>query len=411
MRKNFNVIDLYAGGGGLSEGFNRAGFNIVAYVEKDSHACNTLKTRCAYWKLKKQKEENVYKKYLKGNISLSELHSYVKNEKVINMNLSGEKLSNIASEIKRNMEREKVGKIDVFIGGPPCQSYSLVGRARDPYKMEKDPRNKLYRHYVDLLKIFKPSVFIFENVPGVLSAGKKQLFEDIKKYFEKAGYELDYRILDAADFMVLQKRKRVIMIGWKKSLRFVYPDFQPVKKSYTVNEIFEDLPALSPGQKMEIGFYKSSPNKYLIESGIRKNNDILIQHITRPISERDREIYKIAVEKWNNNTERLKYTDLPAKLRTHKNRKSFLDRFKVVAGDLPYSHTLVAHIAKDGHYYIHPDINQLRSLSIREAARIQSFPDNYKFEGSRTSIFTQIGNAVPPLMAENIAKEMKEMLL
>ena len=411
MKRRFNVIDLYAGGGGISEGFHRAGFDIVAYIEKNRHACNTLRTRCAYWELKRRKKNYIYNNYLKSNISLSELHSYINKKRVINLDLSDEMLSKIVFDIRNNMEYMNVKKIDAFIGGPPCQAYSLVGRARDPYNMEKDPRNKLYRYYVDLLKIFKPSIFVFENVPGVLSAGKKQLFKDIRAYFEEAGYELDYRILDAADFMVLQRRKRVILIGWKKSLKLTYPDFQSIQKSYTIRDIFEDLPSLSPGQKIEIGDYVCNAGKYLIESGIRRNEDTLIQHITRPITEHDRKIYKIAIEKWDSYNKRLKYTDIPRELRTHRNLKSFLDRFKVVAGNLPYSHTLVAHIAKDGHYYIHPDINQLRSISIREAARIQSFPDDYKFEGSRTSIFTQIGNAVPPIMAEKIAEKIKEMLL
>lgn len=144
-------------------------------------------------------------------------------------------------------------------------------------------------------------------------------------------------------------------------------------------------------------------NAYLLKTGIRTKKDVLTHHVSRPNKERDITIYKKAIELWNNGHQRLNYNDLPDELKTHKNRKAFLDRFKVVEGDQPCCHTVLAHISKDGHYFIHPDINQHRSITVREAARIQSFPDNYFFEGPRTAQFVQIGNAVPPLMAREIA--------
>jgi DNA (cytosine-5)-methyltransferase 1 len=160
--------------------------------------------------------------------------------------------------------------------------------------------------------------------------------------------------------------------------------------------------------------YRTKPTNYLNQTGIRNGLDILTQHIARPNKEQDKKIYRIAVSRWNSGKVRLDYNDLPESLKTHKNRHSFFDRFKVVADNLDHSQTVVAHIAKDGHYYIHPDINQNRSISVREAARLQSFPDDYYFEGvkegkNRTAAFKQIGNAVPPLMSYLIAKELYKL--
>jgi len=413
MKENqFNVIDLFAGAGGLSEGFQRQGFKIVAYVEKDKYACETLLTRHIYWELKKGKREVIYYKYLKGLINKEDLYDCLKTvNPVINMEMSDATLPEIIKSIKINMKELNTETIDIFIGGPPCQAYSLVGRARDPYRMEKDPRNMLYKYYIELLKEFNPKMFIFENVPGILSAAKGKLWKDVQSYFRRAGYEIGFRMLDASDFMVLQKRKRVILMGWRENLNLSYPDFKRIAHNYVVKDILVDLPLLKPGDNLEVGDYESGPSDYLKKTGIRADRDILIQHTTRPLNKTDRQIYKRAIKLWKDKKQRLNYGKLPSSLKTHKNQKSFTDRFKVVVDNSSYSHTMVAHIAKDGHYYIHPDKKQLRSISVREAARIQSFPDNYKFEGPRTAQLKQIGNAVPPLMAEIIAEEIKEMIL
>jgi DNA (cytosine-5)-methyltransferase 1 len=185
---------------------------------------------------------------------------------------------------------------------------------------------------------------------------------------------------------------------------------KPTTGTYVVNDLLIDLPPLRAGESPENVDYATKPTEYLKRYRIRSKDEILTQHITRPHNERDLEIYRRAIILWNREKGRLNYTDLPQEFRTHKNIDSFLDRYKVVAGDLAYSQTIVSHISKDGHYYIHPDIFQLRSLSVREAARLQSFPDNYYFEGSRTSAFAQIGNAVPPLLAESLAKSVGNML-
>jgi DNA (cytosine-5)-methyltransferase 1 len=201
-------------------------------------------------------------------------------------------------------------------------------------------------------------------------------------------------------------------VGWRSEYDLEYPSFTPIKHNYTVSCLLKDLPPLNPGEGIdEPQNYLTPPPEYLKKAKIRSENDILIQHSARIHNDRDREIYRRAINIWNCEHRRMKYDELPEELKTHKNRKSFKDRFKVIEGDREYSHSILAHISQDGHYYIHPDINQARSLTVREAARIQSFPDNFKFEGSRKSRYHQIGNAVPPLMAEGIANSIYKMLV
>ena len=408
----FNYIDLFAGAGGLSEGFIASGYNPIAHVEMNSDACMTLRTRACYYYLKKFKQESVYFDYLRGLITRDELYSTVPDfvmKSVINETMNEVSMPALLSKIKRLMKQHDVKSIDLIVGGPPCQAYSLVGRAVKGECMKNDPRNYLYRVYLQVLSEFKPKMFVFENVPGLLTANKGKFFEDMKSAFNAAGYNLNYRILNARNFNVLQNRQRVILIGWLKKYSLQYPVFEEIQTSYTVYDIFEDLPPIQAGEESN-NYLTEIPNEYLTVTGIRKPNDILTWHIARPVIERDKEIYKIVISAWNSDKRRIKYTDLPSELCTHKNRTAFLDRFKVVAADLPASHTMVAHISKDGHYYIHPDILQARSISVREAARIQSFPDDFFFEGSRTAAFTQIGNAVPPLMAKGIAAKLKKQL-
>jgi DNA (cytosine-5)-methyltransferase 1 len=284
-----------------------------------------------------------------------------------------------------------------------------VGRAVKGDGMVNDPRNYLYKLYIKVLKKYRPKMFVFENVPGLLTANKGQYLRDMEKAFCEAGYEIKYKVLNSADFGVLQNRHRVILIGWEKGSTHYYPNFTVTKNQYTVRDILDDLPPIQSGEESH-NYRRKNYSAYLSESGIRKENDILTWHVSRPNIERDRSIYRQVIDAWNKEKKRIKYTDLPDELCTHKNREAFLDRFKVVAADLPASHTMMAHISKDGHYFIHPDINQARSISVREAARIQSFPDDFYFEGARTAAFTQIGNAVPPLMAKGIALELKKQL-
>ncbi len=412
-----NFIDLFAGAGGLSEGFIRAGYKPIAHVEFDQAACYTLKTRIAYYFLKENHKLDYYIDYLKGNIKRNDLYSLIPEDllsTVINKTIGTDNkiIFNKIDKLSYNKE------ISLIVGGPPCQAYSLVGRARDENGMKKDKRNYLYIQYYSFLKKYNPRMFVFENVPGLLSAKQGQYYKNMCNLFSKAGYTTQYFTLEANNFGVLQNRKRILIIGYKKELNIVLPAFENYRSEIlsNVESIFSDLPKLQAGDGIDkYTTYSDSINPWLNATHIRNGINVLTQHVSRPNTEQDKEIYHIAVEKWNNNKERLDYNDLPERLKTHKNRHSFFDRFKVVAADLSYSHTVVAHIAKDGHYYIHPDIEQNRSISVREAARVQSFPDDFYFEGikeghSRTAAFKQIGNAVPPLMANEIAKGIKKLL-
>ena len=403
-----NFIDLFAGAGGLSEGFVRAGFSPIAHVEIDKNACDTLQTRNAYYYLKKKNDLGIYYDYLKKSISKQELFQELSflEQNVIHHAI-GEDNSKIFNRIDEKLHNKN---IDLIIGGPPCQAYSVVGRYRLLKSKDEDPRNLLYKEYAKFLKKYKPKVFVFENVLGLLSAEKGKYFNNLKKYFKSIGYDLDYRVLNASEFGVLQDRKRVIIIGWRKDLDFSYPIFDFKENHNSVKDILLDLPFLNPGDNEPISFYSKENNSYLKNAFIREESEFVTQHITRQHNQRDLKIYKIAIEKWLNEKKRLNYPDLPNELKTHKNESSFIDRFKVVNVN-GFSHTVLAHIAKDGHYYIYPSLEQIRSLSVREVARIQSFPDNYYFEGGRTAAFKQIGNAVPPLMAYEIAKKVKDNLL
>ena len=359
--------------------------------------------------MKKAKKIKSYYDYLRGEIDRASLIRMIPAsvlKTVICKAMSEDTLPGIFKTVDGIMKLRGLDKVDVIVGGPPCQAYSLVGRAQNSHMlkpMAEDPRNSLYKLYARFLARYQPTMFVFENVMGILSANGGATWMKVQEALRAVGYEIECHEQNSKNFGVLQSRRRMIIVGWLKDSGLSYPQFEKKTSNATVYDILMDLPALHPGEQAA-EYASVEASEYLKETGIRKESDVLTHHCARPNKPRDIEIYKRTIELWNDGHKRLNYNDPPDELKTHKNRKSFLDRFKVVEGDETCCHTMLAHISKDGHYFIHPDINQHRSITVREAARIQSFPDDYYFEGPRTAQFVQIGNAVPTLMAKGIAE-------
>lgn len=422
-KKPYTFIDLFAGAGGLSEGFIRAGFTPIAHIEMKQDACNTLKTRSAFHYLQNHGQLSIYEEYLKnkeGGTDGSALWAQVPSEvtdAAICATIGEETIKGIFEKVD-SLKGNKT--VDIIIGGPPCQAYSVAGRARMGKAVEEDPRNELYKYYVQFLEKYNPKMFVFENVLGIITAKRGEPFADLKKLVDELGYDMAAKVQIASQHGVLQNRQRVIIVGWKRnaSPKYGYPELEIEDMPYTVmNDLFSDLPTRKAGEGKlcePISYTRPlSEMEYLEKSGIRGVLNFTTQHLARPTNDNDREIYKIAVEMWKDGKRRLNYAQLPSRLQKHKNKETFLNRFSVVDPD-GCCHTVVAHIAMDGHYYIYPTPNptmdNVRSITVREAARLQSFPDDYFFEGSRTSALMQIGNAVPVILAQKIAEAIKKKL-
>jgi len=407
-----NIIDLFAGAGGLSEGFKNKNFNIICHVEMNKSACDTLLTREAFHYLKKD-EIYLYEKYLKGEIYRDQFLEYIpKNilKKVLNYEISGQTLDSIFSEIDNLRGNTDINGI---VGGPPCQAFSTIGRAVNEGKKSTDKRIYLYTYYVEFLKRYKPDFFLFENVKGLLSFKDEfdeYLLPKIIKAFEDEDYKVYKKVLNSSEFGVPQKRERLFIFGLRNDMNH-FNFFDEIYKSteipVIIKDLFNDLPKMNSNETKN--FYSSSIPNTEFHRYLRNNSNILTLNEARFHNSNDLEIYKI-VSSGIQNGVRVKYNEIPENLRKHKNQTVFLDRFKSLKSN-DVSHTIVAHISKDGHYYIHPDIEQNRSITIREAARIQSFPDNYYFEGTKSQKFIQIGNAVPPYLSEKIAFTISKIYL
>jgi len=437
--KTYFVIDLFAGCGGLSEGFKQTGFEVIAQIEMDKWSCETLKTRHLYYGLKKIEKKYFYSKLLKEESSYNDiLNKFPKiresiSYRVVQVEFGKESFKKILEKIEATRKFHRAPKIHVIIGGPPCQPYSLIGRARDFYRMKNDNRHFLYKYYLRILKNIQPDFFVFENVPGLITANIKgqevfsQMLNDFRNInpsyeiapsFDEYSKRPRQYLLDSSRYGVPQKRKRVILIGYKKILTSKNPDIKnvfrkilrtkvPIYRGSTISDAIGDLPPLRPKEGKDYWFGKYQ-NMVITpyQKKMRQNSPGILNHRARSHMKSDLKRYKFFIEQHLNGNRTATLIDLmkkkPSLTPAHNNLDKFLDRFKVQWWSQPAS-TITAHICKDGHYYIHPDIHQCRSLTVREAARCQSFPDNFKFEGPRTEQFKQVGNAVPVFLAKVIA--------
>jgi DNA (cytosine-5)-methyltransferase 1 len=408
--KKLTFIDLFAGCGGLSEGFLQSGhYEAIAHVEWELPMVETLRNRLKT-KWNHTNEES----------NKSVIHFDIqKTDELINGNWSEDSIlkfgkTNHTEIITGGIKVLSKGKrVDLIIGGPPCQAYSIAGRAQDNNSMKEDYRNYLFESFVKVVDAFTPKVFVFENVPGILSAspGDKLVTERIYEAFKVSGYKildpnkLPMAIFTASDFGVAQKRNRVIIIGVKEDSDFdlenIYSSIkvQTLKeKKITVKDAIGHLPSINP-----LKVAKRENGKNISHKAVNIEDNL---HAPRFHNPRDISIFKNWVSKNMNSmqsADKIKfYNDLIGKKSNH-------GKYRNLEWDKP-SPTVVAHLHKDGLMFIHPDADQARSITVREAALLQSFPEDYQFLGSQGTCYKMIGNAVPPKMAMGIANGIFNIL-
>ena len=351
----YNVVDLFSGVGGLSYGFSKMPeFNILAAneIEKDISIAYTLNH---------------------PNVAM------------LNCDI------NQLTEAKFQ-EILKGKRVDLIVGGPPCQSYSTLG------KRQMDERANLFMQYKRILTILNPKAFVFENVSGILSMDKGRLFERIKSEFESLGYQLKYKLLDAVDYGVPQHRERVILVGFKGENRFEYP--QPtygegLKPYITLEEAIGDLPSIKSGQTNNT-FDSSVSNDFL--NFVRKSDETMTEHSAPKNGEHLIKIMEALKDGQSKD-------ELPEDIRP---KSGYGNTYAKLWWKKP-STTITRNFAcPSSSRCIHP--RDSRAMSIREGARLQSFPDDYKFYGSDSMKRLEIGNAVPPLLSKVIAEQMLKAL-
>ena len=397
------TVDLFAGCGGLTEGFAQSGLcETLACVEWESAQCQNLTKR------------------LKEKWSMTDA-----DQRVIRFDIqrTEELLSGFSDEkygISAGLDALVGSNLDLVIGGPPCQAYSIAGRIRDEHGMKNDYRNFLFESYLRIVEHFKPKALVFENVPGLLSAkpGDTPITELIQKQFSEAGYaiisDLKNAVVDVSDYGVPQKRKRVIILGLRKE---IYGDQSPIliKKFYeeilpsyklekkkTLRDAIGDLPGLYPAEKVVI--YDGRKTAHTIASTVVKN------HISRYHNQRDIQLFSmLAADIESGANQYLAIEARKALYTQHTGKTSNIHKYNVLKWNEP-STTIPAHLCKDGLRHIHPDSRQARTITVREAARIQTFPDDYEFIGAMTDQYKMIGNAVPPEFARRLALAVHQLI-
>ena len=401
-----NTIDLFVGCGGLSEGFEQSGkYKMLGAVEWESAPVKELRNHLE----RKWNIIDAEKRVLRFDIQRTD-ELFAGWEDEIYGNSSG--LDDILSG----------NTLDVIIGGPPCQAYSVAGRIRDEHGMREDYRNYLFESYLKVVQHYKPKAFVFENVPGILSArpgdGSIRIIDLIQKAFDDAGYvvlpDLSKAVVDMTEYGVPQNRKRIIILGLSKEfygdkaeemVQAFYSSYLPeykVEKKSTVRDAIGDLPKLMP-LETPIVYNGRKLSHSLPEPMING-------HVSRFHSKRDVEVFKLLEEDIASGRMEYTRTDTLKEIYTKLTGKtSNVHKYYVLRWDEP-SNLIPAHLFKDGLRHIHPDPEQARSITVREAARLQTFPDDYQFNCSQTDAFKMIGNAVPPLFARKLANAVYHLI-
>lgn len=409
--RKYTFIDLFAGCGGLSEGFLQTGkYEGIAHVEWESPMINTLRQRLIDKWL--HSEEDAKKRVIKFDVQ--------KTEELIHGNWSEDSRKKYEKENHSEIVAGgldalvKGSSVDLIIGGPPCQAYSIAGRAQSPTGMKDDYRNYLFESFVKIVDHFKPKAFVFENVPGLLSACPGDIPVRVRIYeaFKSIGYDirtpelLKNSIYCAEDFDVPQKRNRIIIIGTKHDSEFdteeFYKSLTEHKSKFphkTVYDAIGNMPKLTPKASVEkIGRCNVSHEQL-------KGNPIDL-HIPRYHGERDQRLFYEWLANGMNKYSQKEKMDFYTKFTGHTSNHV---KYRNLEWNKP-SPTVVAHLHKDGYMFIHPDIKQLRTITIREAALLQSFPMDYRFIASNPYCYKMIGNAVPVNFAKGIAEAMYDVL-